>query len=156
MRPKSVGRLAALVPTALLLCGMTSAGSAQAQQEPVEGPISYSIEFSNPQEKDDNDLPEPYGKVSVTSPSGQETALWEHPDRDLNTPTLPRYPSVGLAEHRFVPHSIRGVCAEVGEDDTGINQDDRLADACAPYTGPGVYTLPGQDGSVTVTVYEVG
>ncbi|NGO70757.1 hypothetical protein G5C65_20855 [Streptomyces sp. SB3404] len=25
-----------------------------------------------------------------------------------------------------------------------------------PYRGPGVYTIPGQDGSVTVTVYGIG
>ncbi|MDJ1132028.1 hypothetical protein [Streptomyces iconiensis] len=150
MRPKSVGRLAAVASATLLLVGMASTSPAQAQGP---GPIVYSIEFSNPQEKDNDNLPEPYGYVSVNG-VGRQTTLWEHPDRDLNTPTLPRYPESGVT-HRFVDHSVRGVCAEVGEDDTGINRDDVLAAGCAPYHGPGEYTIPGEDGSVTVTIHHL-
>ncbi|MFF3208004.1 hypothetical protein [Streptomyces sp. NPDC002962] len=44
----------------------------------------------------------------------------------------------------------------MGEDDTGINDDDILADGCVPYTGPGAYTISAEGGSVTVTVYNFG
>lgn len=154
MRSTSAGRLAALASTVLVLAGGVSAGTAQA--EVPGGPITYSITFSNPRESDDNDLPEPYGEVVVRAPWGQQTALWEHPDRDINTPTLPRYPLFGGAEHRFVPHPVSEVCAFVGEDDTGINADDILADGCLPYTGPGEYTLSAEGGSVTVAIYRFG
>ncbi|WP_143138389.1 hypothetical protein [Streptomyces mirabilis] len=113
--------------------------------------------FSNPpRESDDNDLPEPYGDVVVRAPWGQQTALWEHPDRDINTPALPRYPVFGGAEHRFVPHPVTEVCAFVGEDDTGINYDDIVADGCVPYVGTGAYTISAEGGSVNVTVYNFG
>jgi hypothetical protein len=158
MRPTSMGRLAVAASTALVLAGMVSAGSAQArsaaQAHYPGGLITYSIEFSNPQEKDDNDLPEPYGRVWVQD-EFRQTTLWEHPDLDINTPTLPRYPEAG-ATHRYADHLIGEVCARVGEDDTGINADDVLADGCEPFHGPGVYTIPGPDGEVTVTVYHVG
>jgi hypothetical protein len=159
MRPMSMGRLVALASTALLLAGVVSAGSAQAQSAVQArypgGLITYSIEFSNPQEKDDNDLPEPYGKVFVTDGGLRQTTLWEHPDLDINTPTVPRYPESGFT-HRFADHSISEVCAFVGEDDTGINADDVLAEGCEPFHGPGAYTIPGPDGEVTVTVYHIG
>ncbi|AVH54734.1 hypothetical protein C4B68_01700 [Streptomyces dengpaensis] len=87
----------------------------------------YSIDFSNPKESDNNDLPEPYGRVCLQAPWGQQTALWEHPDVDINTPTLPRYPDAAPYEMRFVDHPVTEVCAFVGEDDTGINDDDVLA-----------------------------
>ncbi|MFD9515571.1 hypothetical protein [Streptomyces mirabilis] len=44
----------------------------------------------------------------------------------------------------------------MGEDDTGINVDDILADGCVPCTGPGEYTISAEGGSVTVTVYNFG
>ncbi|MFI6083768.1 hypothetical protein ACIBBB_22775 [Streptomyces sp. NPDC051217] len=154
MRATSAGRLAALASTVLVLVGGVSVGAAQA--EAPGGPITYSITFSNPRESDDNDLPEPYGEVVVRAPWGQQTALWEHPDREINTPTLPRYPLFGGAEHRYAPHPVSEVCAFVGEDDTGINEDDVLADGCVPYTGPGEYTISAEGGSVTVTVYNFG
>ena len=44
----------------------------------------------------------------------------------------------------------------MGEDDTGFNEDDILADGCAPYTGPGAYTISGEGGFATVTVYNFG
>ncbi|WP_331740634.1 hypothetical protein OG613_46795 (plasmid) [Streptomyces sp. NBC_00015] len=156
MLPKCAGRLAVVASTVLLLAGGASVGVAQAQARVNGGPITYSIEFSNPRESDDNDLPEPYGEVVMRAPWGQQTALWEHPDRDINTPTLPRYPLFGGAEHRYVPHPVTEVCAFVGEDDTGINDDDILADGCVPYTGPGAYTISAEGGSVTVTVYNFG
>ncbi|MFG3256065.1 hypothetical protein [Streptomyces sp. NPDC048172] len=134
------------------MASAASAGPAQAQGP--GGYVTYSIEFSNPQEKDDNDLPEPYGQVSLSG-MDRETSLWQQPDLDLNTPTLPRYPGVGVT-HRYAGHSIMGICATVGEDDTGINADDVLAAGCVPYNGPGTYTVPGEDGSVTVTVHHVG
>ncbi|MFJ4832114.1 hypothetical protein ACIP79_19765 [Streptomyces sp. NPDC088747] len=154
MRPNSMGRLAVLASTALMLVAGVSVGTAQA--DVPGGPMTYSIEFSNPRESDDNNLPEPYGEVVVRAPWGQQTALWEHPDRDINTPTLPRYPLFGGADHRFVPHPVTELCAYVGEDDTGINDDDVLADGCVSYTGPGQYTVSGEGGSVTVTVYHFG
>ncbi|MFD9323411.1 hypothetical protein ACFWDQ_38190 [Streptomyces sp. NPDC060053] len=154
MRSKSAGRVAVLASTVLMLVGEVSVGAAQAQVP--GGPITYSMDFSNPRESDDNDLPEPYGEVVVRAPWGQQTALWEHPDRDINTPTQPRYPLFGGAEHRFVPHPVTEVCAFVGEDDTGINDDDILADGCVPYTGPGQYTISAEGGSVTVTIYHFG
>lgn len=67
-----------------------------------------------------------------------------------------RCPLFGGAEHRFVPHPVTEVCAFVGEDDTGINVDDILADGCVPCTGPGEYTISAEGGSVTVTVYNFG
>ncbi|MET7780425.1 hypothetical protein ABZU94_34715 [Streptomyces mirabilis] len=159
MRPTSMGRLTALASTALLLAGAVSAGSAQAQSAAQArypgGLITYSIEFSNPQEKDNNNLPEPYGRVLVKDFGLRQTTLWEHPDLDINTPTLQRYPEHG-ATHRFADHLISEVCAYVGEDDTGYNADDVLADGCEPFHGPGVYTIPGPDGEVTVTVYHIG
>ncbi|PWI09100.1 hypothetical protein DIZ27_19245 [Streptomyces sp. NWU339] len=152
-----MGRLAVLASTAFVLAGMVSTGSAQAQpaaQAPHPGGlITYSIEFSNPQEKDDNDLPEPYGQVLVQD-GLRHTTLWEHPDLDINTPTLPRYPEFGVT-HRYADHLISEVCAYVGEDDTGINADDVLANGCEPFHGPGVYTIPGPDGEVTVAVYYI-
>jgi len=154
MRLRSTGRLAVLASTALMLTGMVNVGAAQAVGS--SGPILYSITFSNPRESDDNNLPEPYGAVDVRAPWGQQTALWEHPDRDINTPTLPRYPDFGQAEQRFVPHPVSEVCAFVGEDDTGINDDDVLADGCLPYTGPGDYTISAEGGSVTITIYHLG
>ncbi|WP_326693251.1 MULTISPECIES: hypothetical protein [unclassified Streptomyces] len=159
MHPMAMGRLATLASTALLLAGVVSAGSAQAQSAAQArypgGLITYSIEFSNPQENDNNDLPEPYGQVFVKDNGFRQTTLWEHPDLDINTPTLPRYPESGPT-HRFADHSISEVCAFVGEDDTGINADDILARGCAPFHGPGTYTIPGADGKVTVTVYHIG
>ncbi|MEV0774149.1 hypothetical protein ACIBLA_30630 [Streptomyces sp. NPDC050433] len=153
MRVKSAGRLTVLASTALMLVGVVNVGAVQA--DVPGGPILYSIDFSNPRESDDNDLPEPYGEVVMRAPWGQQTALWQHPDRDINTPTLPRYPESG-AEHRFIPHPVAQVCAFVGEDDTGINEDDILADGCLPYTGPGSYTISAEGGSVTVNVYRFG
>ncbi|MET8772041.1 hypothetical protein [Streptomyces sp. NPDC004658] len=156
MRSTLVRRLAVAASAAFVLAGM--AGSAQAQpaaQAPYPGGlITYSIEFSNPQENDDNDLPEPYGRVFVQD-GLRQTALWEHPDLDINTPTLPRYPEAGVT-HRYADHFISEVCAFVGEDDTGINADDVLANGCEPFHGPGVYTIPGEDGEVTVTIYHIG
>lgn len=148
---KSAGRLAAVASTALVLLG----GAATSAQAAAPGPVLYSIDFSNPQEQDDNNLPEPYGRVWVQAPWGQETALWEHPDVDINTPTLPRYPDHGPYELRFVDHPVTEVCAFVGEDDTGINADDELAAGCVPVRGPGQYTISGADGSVTVNLYDV-
>ncbi|MEC3994096.1 hypothetical protein VSR01_11275 [Actinacidiphila sp. DG2A-62] len=153
MRPKSVGKLMVLASAAAMLFGGVTTSSAHAQAS--DGPIVYSITFSNPRESDDNDLPEPYGEVFVRAPWGQQTELWKHPDLDINTPTLPRYPESG-ATHRFVPHPVSEVCASVGEDDTGINEDDVLADGCLPYTGPGDYTLSAEGGSVTVSIYHFG
>ncbi|MEV7794274.1 hypothetical protein AB0O68_20165 [Streptomyces sp. NPDC087512] len=150
MRSNTVGRLVAVASASLLLLG-AAAGSAQA----VPGPVLYSIDFSNPQERDDNDLPEPYGRVFLQAPWGQQTALWEHPDVDVNTPTLPRYPDFRPYETRFVDHPVTAVCAYVGEDDTGINADDELAAGCVPFEGRGDYTITGEDGSVTVHLYEV-
>ncbi|MFB8135484.1 hypothetical protein [Streptomyces mirabilis] len=92
----------------------------------------------------------------VRAPWGQQAALWEHPDRDINTPTLHRYLLFGGAEHRYVPHSVIEVCAFVGEDDTGIIDDDILADGCVPCTGPGEYTISAEGGFLTVTVYNFG
>lgn len=159
MRPMSIGRPVALASTALLLAGVVSAGSAQAQSAAQArysgGLVTYSIEFSNPQEKDDNDLPEPYGKVYVTDGGLRQTTLWEHPDLDINTPTVPRYPEAGFT-HRYADHLITEVCAFVGEDDTGINADDVLAQGCEPFHGPGAYNIPGPDGEVTITVYHIG
>ncbi|MEU7427965.1 hypothetical protein [Streptomyces sp. NPDC040750] len=154
MLHNSARRLTVLASTVLLLAGVVSVGAAQAQVP--GGPITYSIDFSNPRESDDNNLPEPYGEVTVRAPWGQQTALWEHPDRDINTPTLPRYPLNGGAEHRYVPHPVTEVCAFVGEDDTGINDDDILADGCLPYTGPGRYTISAEGGSVTLSIYDFG
>jgi hypothetical protein len=156
MRLHSVGRAAVLASTALMLTGMVNISGAHAQEVGGPGPIFYSIDFSNPRESDDNNLPEPYGEVDVRAPWGQQTALWEHPDVGANTPTLPRYPDFAPADHRFIPHPVSEVCAFVGEDDTGINDDDVLADACVPYTGPGSYTISAEGGSVTVTVYQFG
>ncbi|MFD1277197.1 hypothetical protein ACFQ51_51375 [Streptomyces kaempferi] len=118
MRPTSMGRLAALASTALLLAGVVSAGSAQAQSAAQArypgGLVTYSIEFSNPQEKDNNDLPEPYGRVVVKDDGLRETTLWEHPDLDINTPTVPRYPEAAsrtgsrtISSARCVPMSVR-------------------------------------------------
>ncbi|MFJ2399586.1 hypothetical protein ACIOTI_43735 [Streptomyces sp. NPDC087843] len=76
----------------------------------------------------------------------------EHPDLDINTPTLPRYLESGVT-HRFADHLISEVCAYVGEDDTGTNVDDVLAQGCEPFHGPGAYTVPGPDGEVTVIVH---
>ncbi|MEU8852740.1 hypothetical protein AB0C70_42480 [Streptomyces sp. NPDC048564] len=151
MHFKSKGRLAALASTALLLLG----GAATSAQAAAPGPVLYSIDFSNPKESDDNNLPEPYGRIWLQAPWGQQTALWEHPDVDINTPTLPRYPDAGLWEMRFVDHPVTEVCAFVGEDDTGINDDDVLAAGCAPVDGPGSYTVSTDEGSVTVTLYDV-
>ncbi|MET9504538.1 hypothetical protein ACFYO5_15055 [Streptomyces sp. NPDC006259] len=149
MRIKSTGRLAAVASTVLLLLG----GATTSAQAAAPGPVLYSIDFSNPQEQDDNDLPEPYGRVWVQAPWGQETALWQHPDVGINTPTLPRYPDHSLYEMRYVDHPVTEVCALVNEDDTGINADDELAVGCLPVEGPGEYTIRGDDGSVTVTLY---
>ncbi|MEU9351776.1 hypothetical protein AB0D65_12345 [Streptomyces griseoloalbus] len=151
MRLKSVGRLAAVVSAALLLLG----GAATSAQAAAPGPVRYSIDFSNPQERDDNDLPEPYGRIWLQAPWGQQTALWEHPDVDINTPTLPRYPDAAPYEVRYADHPVTEVCAFVGEDDTGINEDDTLAAGCVPVRGPGPYTISGADGSVTVNLYDV-
>ncbi|BCL29593.1 hypothetical protein ACFFS2_33630 [Streptomyces aurantiacus] len=152
MHFKTVGRLAAVASAALLLLS----GGAGAAQAAAPGPVLYSIDFSNPQERDDNDLPEPYGRVWLQAPWGQQTALWEHPDVGINTPTLPRYPDAGRPyEMRFVDHPVTEVCAFVGEDDTGINVDDELAAGCVPVQGPGSYTITGADGSVTVNLYDV-
>ncbi|MDT0609852.1 hypothetical protein [Streptomyces lancefieldiae] len=151
MRFNSTGRLAAAAAAALLLLG----GAATAAQASAPGPVLYSIDFSNPQENDDNDLPEPYGRVFLQAPWGQQTALWEHPDVDINTPTLPRYPDDGPFARRYVDHPVTQVCAFVGEDDTGINDDDVLAAGCVPVDGPGDYTITGDDGSVTVHLYDV-
>ncbi|MEU1861813.1 hypothetical protein [Streptomyces gardneri] len=151
MRFTSAGRLAAVASAALLLLG----GAVTSAQAAAPGPVVYSIDFSNPQEQDDNNLPEPYGRVWVQSPWGEETALWEHPDVGINTPTLPRYPDHGLYETRYADHPVIEVCAFVNEDDTGINIDDELAAGCVPVWGPGEYTIHGDDGSVTITLYEV-
>ncbi|MEU8990435.1 hypothetical protein AB0C98_29045 [Streptomyces sp. NPDC048558] len=151
MHFKSKGRLAALASTALLLLG----GAATSAQAAAPGPVLYSIDFSNPKESDDNNLPEPYGRIWLQAPWGQQTALWEHPDVDINTPTLPRYPDAGPWEMRFVDHPVTEVCAFVGEDDTGINDDDVLAAGCVPVDGPGSYTVSTDEGSVTVTLYDV-
>lgn len=151
MRTKSVGRLAAAASAALLLLG----GAATSAQAAAPGPVLYSIDFSNPQEEDNNNLPEPYGRIWLQSPWGQQTALWEHPDVGINTPTLPRYPDDGPFAHRYVDHPVAALCADVGEDDTGINRDDVIADGCVPVTGPGHYTIPGPDGSVTVHLLDV-
>ncbi|KUO00008.1 hypothetical protein [Streptomyces caeruleatus] len=151
MRFKSVGRLAAVASAVLLLLG----GAATSAQAAAPGPVAYSIDFSNPQEQDDNNLPEPYGRVWVQAPWGQQTALWEHPDVDINTPTLPRYPDDGPYSVRYADHPVTELCALVGEDDTGINDDDTLAAGCVPVEGPGTYTIPGPDGSVTITLYDV-
>ncbi|MFG1808265.1 hypothetical protein [Streptomyces sp. NPDC049040] len=156
MRLRSAGRVAAFASTALMLTGMANVSAAHAQVPAGPGPIYYSITFSNPRESDDNNLPEPYGEVDVRAPWGQPTALWEHPDVGINTPTLPRYPDFGPFDHRFVPHPVSEICANVGEDDTGINDDDILADGCLPFTGPGDYTISAEGGSVTVTVYKFG
>ncbi|MEW2299717.1 hypothetical protein AB0958_07010 [Streptomyces sp. NPDC006655] len=159
MRPTSMGRLAAVASTGLLLAGVVSAGAAQAQSAAQArypgGLVTYSIEFSNPQEKDDNNLPEPYGRVFVKDFGPRQTTLWEHPDLDINTPTVPRYPEAGVTQ-RFADHLITEVCAYVGEDDTGYNADDILAQGCELFHGPGAYTIPGPDGEVTVTVYRIG
>lgn len=151
MRLNSVGRLAAVASAALLLLG----GAATSAQASAPGPVLYSIDFSNPQEQDNNNLPEPYGRIWVQSPWLQQTALWEHPDVDINTPTLPRYPDDGPYAFRFVDHPVTELCAQVGEDDTGINRDDILADGCVPVDGPGDYTISGPDGSVTVHLLDV-
>ncbi|WP_145968868.1 hypothetical protein [Streptomyces hyaluromycini] len=159
MRPTSMGRLAAVASMGLLLAGVVSAGSAQAQSTAQArypgGLVTYSIEFSNPQEKDNNNLPEPYGRVFVKDDGLRQTTLWEHPDLDINTPTVSRYPEAGVT-HRFADHLISEVCADVGEDDTGYNADDILAQGCEPFHGPGAYTIPGPDGEVTITVYRIG
>ncbi|MEU6194350.1 hypothetical protein [Streptomyces sp. NPDC047061] len=159
MRSTSMGRVAAVASMGLLLAGAVSAGSAQAQSAAQArypgGLVTYSIEFSNPQENDNNNLPEPYGRVYVKDGGLRETTLWEHPDLDINTPTVPRYPEAGFT-HRFADHLITEVCAYVGEDDTGYNADDILAQGCEPFHGPGAYTIPGPDGEVTVTVYHIG
>jgi hypothetical protein len=152
MRFTSVGRLAAVASTALLLLGGATATSAQAA---VPGPVLYSIDFSNPQEQDNNNLPEPYGRVWLQAPWGQQTALWEHPDVGINTPTLPRYPDDAPYTTRYVDHPVTEVCAFVDEDDTGINDDDVLAAGCVPVAGSGSYTIPGYDGSVTVNLYRL-
>ncbi|GAA3974274.1 hypothetical protein GCM10022384_25910 [Streptomyces marokkonensis] len=151
MRFTSTGRLVAAASTAVLLLG----GAVTSAQAAAPGPVLYSIDFSNPQERDDNDLPEPYGRVFLQAPWGQQTALWEHPDVDINTPTLARYPDSGPYELRYADHLVTEVCAFVGEDDTGINVDDVLADGCVPVDGPGSYTVRGADGSVTVNLYDV-
>ncbi|MFC8387268.1 MULTISPECIES: hypothetical protein [unclassified Streptomyces] len=151
MRLTFMGRLAATGSAVLLLLG----GAATSAQAAAPGPVMYSIEFSNPQERDDNDLPEPYGRVWLQAPWGQETALWEHPDVGLYTPTLPRYPDSGLYEVRYADHPVTELCAFVNEDDTGINDDDVLAAGCVPVEGPGQYAVTGEDGSVTVTLYDV-
>ncbi|MFG3296792.1 hypothetical protein ACGF3G_49465 [Streptomyces sp. NPDC048179] len=156
----STGRRVAFASAALLLAGAVSAGSAQArsaaQARYPGGLVTYSIEFSNPKEKDDNNLPEPYGKVYVTDGGLRQTTLWEHPDLDINTPTVPRYPEADYT-HRYADHLLlTEVCAFVGEDDTGYNADDVLAQGCEPFHGPGAYTIPGPDGEVTITVYHVG
>ncbi|MFM9634145.1 MULTISPECIES: hypothetical protein [Streptomyces] len=150
MRFQSVSRLTAVASAVLLLLG-GAATSAQA----APGPVLYSIDFSNPQERDDNNLPEPYGRVYLQAPWGQQTALWEHPDVGINTPTLPRYPDEAPYEMRFVDHPVIEVCAFVDEDDTGINADDVLAAGCVPFEGPGEYTITGDDGSVTIHLYSV-
>ncbi|MEV7994965.1 hypothetical protein AB0O67_24560 [Streptomyces sp. NPDC086077] len=151
MRFTSTGRLAAVASTALLLLG----GAATSAQAAAPGPVLYSIDFSNPQEQDGNNLPEPYGRVWLQAPWGQQTARWEHPDVGLNTPTLPRYPDAAPYEIRFADHPVTEVCAVVNEDDTGINDDDVLAAGCVPVHGPGSYTVSGDDGSVTVNLYDV-
>lgn len=151
MRFKSVGRLVAVASTALLLLG----GAATSAQAAAPGPVVYSIDFSNPQEQDNNNLPEPYGRVWVQAPWGQNTALWEHPDMGSNTPTLPRYPDDGPYTMRYADHPVTELCANVGEDDTGINADDVLAAGCVPVDGPGHYTIPGPDGWVTVHLLDV-
>ncbi|SOE19392.1 hypothetical protein SAMN05442782_0394 [Streptomyces sp. OK228] len=56
----------------------------------------------------------PVGPQTWRAPWGQQAALWEHPDRDINTPTLQRYLLFGGAEHRYVPHSVIEVCAFAG------------------------------------------
>ncbi|MFF5440043.1 hypothetical protein [Streptomyces achromogenes] len=151
MRTKSAGRLAAAASAALLLLG----GAATSAQAAAPGPVVYSIDFSNPQEQDNNNLPEPYGKIWLQAPWGQQTTLWEHPDVGINTPTLPRYPDDGPFTRRYVDHPVAALCAVVGEDDTGINPDDELADGCVPVHGPGHYTINGADGSVTVHLLDV-
>ncbi|MFI7388418.1 hypothetical protein [Streptomyces sp. NPDC049813] len=158
-----MARSAAVASTAVVLAGVLSAGSAagSAQAHPrsaadvlhLGGLITYSVEFSNPQENDDNKLPEPYGRILVQDDS-HHTTLWERPDRGLQTPTLPRYPWVGAAL-RYVGHPLDEVCAYVGEDDTGYNVDDVLADGCVPFHGPDAYTIPGPHGDVTVTVHHI-
>ncbi|MFF3348135.1 hypothetical protein [Streptomyces sp. NPDC002779] len=150
MRFNTLGRLAAVASTVLLLLG---GAATSAQAEP--GPVVYSIDFSNPQERDDNNLPEPYGRVYLQAPWPQQTTLWEHPDVGINTPTLPRYPDSAPYEMRFVDHLVLEVCAFVDEDDTGINIDDQLAAGCVPFEGPGEYTISGDDGSVTLHLYRI-
>ncbi|KFF97890.1 hypothetical protein IQ62_28495 [Streptomyces scabiei] len=151
MRTKSVSRLAAVASAALLLLG----GAATSAQAEAPGPVLYAIDFDNPQEQDNNNLPEPYGRIWLQAPWGQQTALWEHPDVGINTPTLPHYPDDGPFTQRYVPHPVAALCADVSEDDTGINRDDVLADGCVPVHGPGHYTITGPDGSVTVHLLDV-
>lgn len=151
MRFTRAARLATVASTALLLLG----GAATSAQADPPGPVLYSIDFSNPQERDDDNLPEPYGEVYLQAPWGQRTELWKHPDVGANTPTLPRYPDAAHHETRFVDHPVTEVCAFVGEDDTGINDDDVLAAGCVPFHGPGSYTIPGPEGSVTVNLYAI-
>lgn len=98
----------------------------------------------------------PVGPQTWRAPWGQQADLREHPHRDINTATLHRYLLFGGAEHRYVPHSVIEVCAFVGEDDTGIDDDDILADGCVPCTGPGEYTISAEGGSLTVNVYNFG
>ncbi|GAA3292889.1 hypothetical protein GCM10020295_13330 [Streptomyces cinereospinus] len=88
MRHKSAGRLAAVASAALMLLG----GAATSAQAAAPGLVLYSIDFSNPKERDNNDLPEPYGRIWLEAPWGRQTALWEHPDVDLNTPHPPALP----------------------------------------------------------------
>jgi hypothetical protein len=151
LRLTSTGRLATVASVALLLLG----GTALSAQAAAPGPVLYSIDFSNPQEQDDNNLPEPYGRIWLQSPWMQQTALWEHPDVDNNTPTLPRYPDDRPYSVRYADHPVTELCGNVGEDDTGINRDDILADGCVPVDGPGHYTISGPDGSITVHLLDV-
>ncbi|MEU8508709.1 hypothetical protein AB0C40_29175 [Streptomyces brevispora] len=73
------------------------------------------------------------------------------------TATLPRCPDHGPTAHRFVPRPVSEVCAFVGDDDTGINDDGILAGGyCLPCTGPGEYTIGAEGGSVTAAVYHFG
>ncbi|MFG3517603.1 hypothetical protein [Streptomyces bobili] len=160
MRPKTAGRLTALTAMALLLASVTGVSAAQAQPAAPSGEIEYSIAFSNPWEgPPGEEEPEPYGVVFVSDSGGRQTELWRVPDLDQWTPTMPRYPDYGT-EFRYADHPVTEVCAFVGEDDTGINRDDVLAEGCTPYTGPGPYEIhsPGgeREGSVTVTIESIG
>lgn len=132
-----------------------SAGPAPQHRRQHLDPSCTRSTSPTPIEQDDNNLPEPYGRIWLQSPWIQQTALWEHPDVDINTPTLPRYPDDGPYTVRYVDHPVTELCANVGEDDTGINRDDVLADGCVPVHGPGHYTISGPDGSVTVHLLDV-